>query len=82
MKPTAEQVQLMFHALGNAKPGTRPYRNYFCASEDSDHDRQWAALVEGGFARLAQGPTEVYPYNVYRVTAVGRELLQVGEETS
>lgn len=70
---TCEQVGHLRHALG-LDYGVEPYRDYFAACPGDPDDKLWAGMVELGLAYLHSGPTELFPYNCYRTTELGRSV--------
>lgn len=76
MVEDANSTGLMKHALG----WPDCYRNHYCASPGGRDDERWKRLVEEGLAELYRGPDETYPYNTYRVTQAGIDLLKRRED--
>jgi hypothetical protein len=75
---TEQHKELMRHALGGG--GRRPgYRNRFAADPGSDDDVLWQELCAAGLARHYGVPGGVYPYNWYRVTEEGQEMVGIKE---
>lgn len=70
---TCDQVGHLRHALG-LDYGVEPYRDYFAACPGDPDDKLWAGMVELGLAYLHSRPTELFPYNCYRTTDLGKSV--------
>jgi hypothetical protein len=71
-----KSLELMKHACGLSYPSKTPfYRNHFCACANSENDLAWAGLVEQGLAVLLSASTDMFPYNTYAVSDVGKQWL-------
>jgi len=76
---TKKERDLLHHAVGEQKtPKNRKakqlkscFRNYFCASPDSEDDLLWQGLVGKGLATLIFKPRPMMPHNTYSVTEAG-----------
>ena len=64
-----EELCVMIHAQG-IKSKTPMFRNYFCATPESNCDYIWSSLVGKGVAVLCRVPNEIYNYNMYCVKMV------------
>jgi hypothetical protein len=71
---TPDESNLMRRALGLDRLH-RPYRNKYCATPGSDHDRLWAGLAMRGLAVLREQAGGGQPLNLYEVTEAGRAAL-------
>jgi hypothetical protein len=73
---TPYQVSLMKHATSWNSGEFRLCRNYFSASPGSSDDKDWAILVDGGYAFIGNGKNMLGDLVLYHVSEKGIKYLE------
>jgi len=74
---TAKERHVIDHSLGYPKPGRKPYRNHFCASEGHSDWETLQALCARGLMGVGRKPGELSGGDtVFIVTEAGIEALK------
>lgn len=78
---SAEQIEMMRHALGLANGRKKSFRNHYCVGSPSEDHALWTDLVARNFARRRAGNQLTGGDDLFWLTRSGAEcVLKRGEK--